>query len=183
MPDQNPDRPIFERGTKAQKAVKPAIEDTCDYFLRDETLKKGMARLIELSRELKMKPCWVQINGYKCSYKGKGVVSYEIGGNNYTKDYLKIGLSLAEREDLERVVLALPGDLREELLSKAGNRVTHCRVCHAPSCGYGGSAAEIDGRKHYLCYRFTYMRRNPTPEQFETIERFIKIRRDYIDGK
>ena len=33
--------PIFEQGVKEQKANKPKIEDVCDYFLTDSTLRAG----------------------------------------------------------------------------------------------------------------------------------------------
>ena len=167
------DTPIFEQGTKEQKANKPAIENVCDYFLTDNTLKDGMARLLELSRELKMKPVWVQVNGYKCNYKGKKVVSYNIQG----KDKICISIVLADKQDLERVVLELPEELRAEFLNRT---TTHCGVCSAASCEFGVSV-EVSGKKHWFCSRFNYMRYNPTAEQFKIIEQFIKIRRNYID--
>jgi len=71
--EKSNDTPIFEQGTKEQKANKPAIKDVCNYFLTDDTLKTGMARLLELSNELKMKPVWIQRNGFKCTYKSKGL--------------------------------------------------------------------------------------------------------------
>jgi len=169
---------IFEDSTKTQKAAKPPIEDVCGYFLTDPVLKEGMARLIKISRELKMKPGWVQINGYKCNYKGKGVVSYVIGGNGYLKDYLIVGVSLADRQDLEKTILSLPDDMIKELQNR---NHTYCRVCRAATCGYGGFSYKYKGERHYLCSRFNYMCKNPNAEQFGMIERFIKIRRAYLD--
>ena len=171
---------IFEGSTKAQRCAKPPIEDVCNYFLTDRTLKKGMARLLEISRELRMKPGWVQINGYKCNYKGKGVVSYVIGGNGYLKNYLIVGVTLADRQDLEKVILSLPDDLIQELQNR---NHTHCRVCRAATCAYGGFSYEYKGEIHFLCSRFNYMCNNPSAEQFKMIERFINIRRAYLDEK
>ena len=169
--------PIFEQGTKEQKANKPAIEDVCEYFLKDEVLKAGMARLLELSREVKMKPGWMQRNGFKCTYKGKGVVSYVISGNRWRSD-LVISVTLADKKDLHNVVTALPDDLRAEFIKE--RNITHCGKCSAASCDFG-AFVEISGEKHWFCSRFNYMCKNPTAEQFKMIEQFIQIRRDYID--
>ena len=180
MKKSNQDTPIYLQSTKEQRAVKPPIEDVCEYFLKDNVLRDGMARLLEISREQKMKPSWMQINGYKCSYKGKGVVSYVIGGSECLNDHLIVSVSLADREDLESVIFSLPDDIIEELQNREH---THCRVCAPASCPYGGFAYQINGETRYLCSRFNYMCKNPTAEQFEIIARLIMIRRGYVEAK
>ena len=166
--------PIFEQGTKQQKANKPAIEDVCDYFLNDSILKENTMRLLEFSRELKMNPVWIQKNGFKCSYKGKSVISYKFG-----KDDIHICVYLAEKDDLHDVVLALPDNLKTEFLKD--RNLTHCQVCSAASCGFGVKVESSD-KEYHFCSRFNYMCKNPTPEQFKMIEQFIGIRRNYIDS-
>jgi len=96
------------------------------------------------------------------------------GHNNVT-----VSISLADKQDLEKVVLTLPDELRTEFLNRT---TTHCGVCSAATCNFG-IVLEISGEEHCFCSRFNYMRHNPTAEQFKMIERFISIRKDYINSK
>ena len=168
--------PIFEQGVKEQKANKPRIEDVCDYFLTDRTLKEGMAHLIEFSRNLKMNPNLFSKNAYKCAYKLKKVAAYSIKG----KDNVLICVVLADREDLERVILDQPEDFRKELLDR---KLTHCQCSaeRAASCG-NGVGFEYQGKKYGACSWHTYICKNPTAEQFKMIEKFIEIRKNNISN-
>ena len=174
MPQKN-DIPIYEQGTKEQKANKPAIEDVCDYFITDNILKEGMAHLIEFSRKLKMSPYLFSKNAYKCSCKGKKVSAYSIKGIN---DIL-ITVVLADKDDLEKVILEQSEDLLKELLDR---KLTHCECSaeRADSC-VNGVAFEVAGKKYGACSWHTYICKNPTAEQFKMIEKFIEIRRNNIN--
>jgi hypothetical protein len=90
-----------------------------------------------------------------------------------------VSCSLADRKDLEQVVLELADDARAEFLYR---KITHCVVCSAATCGFGVTL-KVSGKKHHFCSRFNYMCHNPTAEQFRVIEQFIDTRRKYIDSK
>ena len=131
--------------------------------------------MIELSSELKMKPCWFAKNGYKCSYKGKKVAAYGING----KDNIIITISLAERGDLEKVILEQPENLLTELLNR---KITHCGRCSVDVPCDNGVGFEVSGKKYRACSWHTYICQNPTAKQFAMIEKFIEIRRNNIDN-
>jgi hypothetical protein len=112
-------------------------------------------------------------------YKRKTAVYIYIGGGRaYEKDNLVISVNLADKEDLERVILMQQESLIKELLNR---KTTHCRVCN-DSCGFGVKVDESGSRYHF-CSRFNYMCKNPTPEQFGMIEQFIGIGKSYMDSK
>jgi len=165
---------IFESTTNEQKTNKPEIADVCDYFLTDKTLRKGMAGLLECCQSLKMKPTWVQKNGFTCSYRGNRVISFMIAKDNY----LRISVYLAEKEDLEELINAQSDDLQTEFSNR---KMTHCRVCK-PACRFKVNI-KLSGKPFSTCSRFNYMVLKPTMKQFKIIERFIHVRREYIDNK
>ena len=176
MQKTNNDVPIFLQGTKAQKENKPLIEDTCDFFLKDKTLREGMARMLEFSHEIRMKPSWMAANWYQCRYKGKCVVTYNIAKENF----LRVTIHLAEKDDLKRIMLAQKDDVIAEFFDR---KTTHCSSCSPSTCVYGGASMEINGENHYYCSRFNYICNNPTQRQFKIMELFIELRRNYIDAK
>ena len=77
-------------------------------------------------------------------------------------------------------MLAQPDEVIVEFFDR---KTTHCGSCSPAACIYGGASMEIKGEKHYYCSRFNYICNNPTAEQFKIIERFIGLRRYYIDSK
>lgn len=169
-----------EMDFKEQKENKPPIEDFCEYFLTDTTLKEGMAWLLELSRELKMKPCWYAFNSYKCSYKGKGVVYYTVGGRvqikTTQKNWLHIRVYLADSCDMENFLKSQSEDVRAEYIKN----IKYCTRC--------GKCAPIiieANNKTYnnVCAVSIFDFENPTTEQFRQIKQYIKMRRNYIDLK
>ena len=176
MSEKN-DIPIYEQSTKNQKMNKPQIENVCDYFLTDSTLKEGMANLIKFSRESKLKPYWFCKNGYKLQCQSKKVAAFSING----KDNVILTVVLANKEDLERVILEQPEDYLAELLER---KLTHCGCSaeRAASCE-NGVGFEVSGKKYGACSWHTYICQNPTAEQFKMIKRFIEIRSNNIRGR
>ena len=162
---------------QAKTKLKEDIEVSCNRNLTDPILKNGMAHLIELSRSIKMKPSWSDIDRYGCSHRGKRVVYYKID-----KDKVTVIITLTDtgkKDELKELFPTLPDDLKKEFVS---SEARHCRGCPKTSpCPWGESASlEWDGNVYYICSRFNYTCVNPTPEQFEMIERLIHFRRAYI---
>ena len=155
-----------------QKATKPAIEDICGIILTDPELRAGMASLLELSCELKMKPCWSVTNGYSCSYKGKRVVNYGVGrGDRWEENWLNINVFTADKGDLDNFLQALPDEMQAECIDNM--QCTRCGGC-API------NLKILGSHYDVCWKMGYGHLRPTAEQFQWIEKFILARREYI---
>jgi len=155
-----------------QKANKPSIKDICEIILTDHGLKKGMDRLLELSRELKMKPCWTHTNTYNCSYKGKRVVNYGVGrGGRWEKNWLNISVFTAEKSDLDNFLQELPDEMQTECINNM--QCTRCGGCTPINL-------KILGNDYDVCWKMGYGNLRPTAEQFQWIEKFILARREYI---
>jgi len=169
------DLPIFLKTGNEQKLNKPTIEDTCDYFLNDKNVKNGIDDLLQFCQTIKMKPGWMEKNGFKCSYKGKNVVTFKI-----SKDYFRVTIAkLAEKEDLDKVLSTLSPDAINEIFDR---KDTHCKRCTSDDCIYGGASIKIKGKKYVYCSRFNYICINPAPGQLCFIKQFITIRRENIDS-
>jgi len=163
---------------EAQKAGKPAIEDVCEQILTDPVLREGMTGLLALSREIHMKPCWFVTNTWKCSYKGKRVVTYGVGrGDRMETNYLKISVffSDVDKSDLDAFFEAQSEEMRTECIS--GMKCRGCGGCKP------GIKQNILGRQYMICWKACYERHNPTLEQFQWIEKMILARREYIKTK
>ena len=166
--------PIYEKSYSEQKNIKPPIEGACEYFLTDENLKNGSSRLLEILREMKIKPRWVSKNTYDYFYKRKKIATLRFR----TKNNICISVTIADKDDLEKIILSQPDDLINEF---ANRTISHCITC-SPSCKFGVKFF-IAGKERNFCSRFNYMRVNPTAEQFGIIEKYIDISKKYNDGK
>jgi len=157
---------------EVQKANKPAIEDVCDAILTKLELKEGMERLLALSRELRMKPCWSHTNVWNCNYKGKRVVSYNVGrGGRFQENWLVIRV-YTDKDKLDDFLLTLSEEMRDEFID--GIKCNGCGGCKP------GIKINILSKQCFVCRRTEYCRINPTAEQFEWIEKFILARREYL---
>ena len=87
----------------------------------------------------------------------------------------EVKVVLAHRQDLEKVLLAQSEDVRSEYLSKLN------KFCGEPTCAAGNLAIEIAG-KTYQPRCDGYILRNPTLEQLKYLEKFIMIRKEYVDS-
>ncbi|MCL2546283.1 MAG: hypothetical protein FWE06_03690 [Oscillospiraceae bacterium] len=157
---------------EVQKANKPTIDDVCEQLLTDPVLRGGMAHLLELSKELRMKPCWSHTNVWNCNYKSKRVAMYSIGrGDGWVKNWAKIKIYTTDVNDVERFLLTLPGEMRNEYINNM--TCTHCGDCKPHNLTLLGEPLEV-------CWDIGYRHHNPTQEQFGWIEKFIIARREYI---
>jgi len=158
-----------------QNVNKPELKDACYDLLSDAVLKDGMARLIALSGEVRMKPCWTHTNNWNCTYKGKRVASYQLGGGGQMiLNRLVIRVSVKKNE-LNDFLMSLSDEMSEEFIN--GMRCHGCGGCKP------GKKIEILGKQQIVCYRTDYCRVNPTTEQFRWIEQFIHARRKHIIGE
>ena len=166
------------------KKAREDIEVCCERNLTNSILKNGMTHLIELSREIRMKPSWVDTTSwgygrYSCSYKGKRVVYYYVD-----KDKIYVTLTLTEpgmKNELQECYSALPNDYKREI---AVTKIRHCDWHGNAGCSHCGNSVNIsyDGIEYSHCTRFNFTLNLITPEHFEMVEYFIKLRRTIIDN-
>ena len=159
---------------ETQKASKPALEDVCNALISKPELKDGMTRLLDLSRELRMKPSWSHTNVWNCNYKGKRVVSYGIGLGDRMEQNRLIVRVYPDNYNLVDFLLTLSDEMRAEFID--GIKCTGCGDCKP------GTKIDVSGKQYFVCWRTEYYRINPTAEQFQWIEKFIFARREYIKG-
>ena len=164
------------------KKTREDIEMCCERNLTSPILKNGMNRLIELSREVKMKPSWVDTTSwgygrYSCSYKGKRVVYYYVD-----KDKIYVTITLTEpgmKKELEEYYSALPDNFKREF---AVNKIRHCNWHGETGCAHCEMSVNLkySGIEYPHCTRFNFIFSPVTFEHFEMVEYFIKLRRQLI---
>jgi hypothetical protein len=158
---------------EVQKTTKPAIEETCAALLTDPGLHEGMATLLALSKDIRMKPVWSHTNHWNCNYKGNRVISYTVGdGDKMKQNCLKIKVDISDRDSLNGFLMALPDELLDECVS--GMKCYGCGGCKP------GRQYTVLGKQIYLCRRLSYQRVNPSPAQFRLIAELITARRQWI---
>ena len=164
------------------KKLREDIEVCCERNLTNPILKNGITQLIELSREVKMKPTWVDTTKegygrYSCAYKGKRVIYY-----NIENDCVLVTITLAEtgmKDELKAFYLTLPDELKKEF---AISTYRHCSSNGPIRCASCTTSVTLEygGKEYAHCTRFNFQFQPTTHEHFEMIEQFIKLRRKYI---
>jgi len=164
------------------KKLREDIEVCCERNLTNPVLKNGMTQLIELSREVRMKPSWVDTTSwgygrYACNYKGKRVAYYYID-----KDKIYVTLTLAEpgmKDELKERYLTLPTEFKKVL---ATSIIRHCNWHGEAGCEHCGNSVNLEygGMEYSHCTRFNFMFSPTASEHFEMIEHLINLRRKYI---
>ena len=179
------------------KVIKPTVEEIYEQYIKDDTLRKSAERLFEIAREYKMKNRCVSYNSFTYTYRGMNVFNITMRATLSNAGVRKIDptnhfiiqLSLGKRHEVETLLLEQPEDMRNEYIN---NRIISCGVCAGTPEGRIIRNLTCDkpldftesGKVYHLCtVNFGYARHNPTPEQFEMIERFIMARIEAIDAE
>jgi len=169
--------------SKIKEQRKTTLKECCELYLHNPALKSGMARLLVLFDNIKMKPRWYHSTSYKCYHKNEIVVYIHIYDGN-----LKLKVCAAASEnifgcgDVGKYIHGLDNDTKTEFIS----RIKPCVNCltkdgRNKQCN-NGHDIEIDGMLHKGTCKNSlfYEVKNPTAEQFRWIEKFIYARRDFI---
>ena len=157
---------------------KISLDEHCENLI-DANLKNAMSILLNLLREMKMKPCWYYSGKYVCKYKKQAVVYIVISKwNCYIRVATVSSLDNTPRNDLDAFVRTLSPEMNKEFIS-------NFKPCGA--CGHScapGIDVEIGGvlHKNVCKENLVYSVRNPSVEQMKWIEKFIHARRNYIDN-
>ena len=167
---------------KMAEQRKISLQERCETALQNPAMKEGMADLLAFLYELKMKPSWYHGSGYKCHYKKQVVAYIAVFNNDY---FISVAtVSAADnscRNNVSDFVRTLDNEMKTEFVS-------HFKPCRdyakrgyscAPFCD-----VEVDGIIYSHVDKKTkiYNIKNPTPEQFEWIKKFIIARRKYIEN-
>jgi hypothetical protein len=165
---------------KMKEQRKISLEECCETHLRNPIFKDGMANLLLLFRELKMKPSWYHSNSYKCHYKKEAVAYITVYNDNC---FIKVAtVSAADnvcRNNVSDFVRTLNDEMKAEFVSHFKPCSNYAETKHscAPFCD-----VEVNGAVHKSVCKHTkvYNIKNPTEEQFKWVEKFIMARREYI---
>ena len=163
----------------------PTVDELCIQLLTDKHLYENAERLIKLCSELKIKTKLAARNSYTFTYKNKSVFNFLLRSTPSYKGFekadhsnsLHVSLSIGYKNtNPEKFLSSLPDDMQIEYLSSPKK---HCGCSRAENCFV---EYEKNNKKYPLCTMgFGYSRLNPTLEQFDLIERFIRLRVKYID--
>jgi len=164
------------------KKIREDIMLCCERNLTSPVLKDGMAKLIAFSQEIKMKPSWVDTTRegygrYSCTYKGKRVIYY-----NIENDFILVTVTLTEtdmKNELKAFYLTLPDELKKEFALSAYRHCSSNGPVRCASCTTS-VALEYDGKEYAHCTRFNFQFPPKNPNDFEIIEQFIMLRREYV---
>jgi hypothetical protein len=163
---------------KMREQRKISLEECCETHLRNPVFKDGMANLMELFRNLKMKPCWYHSTSYKCYYKKEVVIYVTVYNDNCN---IKVA-TVSAADNVGRVgVNDFVRTLNDEMKTEFISHFKPCSGCGGCAPGYD---VEVDGVTHKGICKGTlvYNINNPTTEQFIWIKKFIIARREYISN-
>ncbi|MCL2361978.1 MAG: hypothetical protein FWC73_09225 [Defluviitaleaceae bacterium] len=175
---------------------KPSIDEIHTQYIHDDTLRRGAEMLFNIANEHKMRNRWMSYNSFTFTYRGVNVFNITMRATMSNKgvrnidptNHFIVQLSLGRMQEVERILLAHPEEMRREYLD---NRGISCGVCAGTPDGRIIRGLDCDktlifiegGKTHYLCtLNMGYACHNPTPEQFDVIEQFIFARIAAIDA-
>ena len=171
------------------------IEAIYNQYITDDALRQVAERLFTIARVHKMNHRWVSWHSYTFTYRGVNVFNITMRATLSNKGVRKIDpsnhfivqFSAGRMHEAEQLLLAQPQDMQTEYIS---NRIISCGICAGTPEGQAARGLTCDKVLYFnqrgaiapLCtVNFGYARHNPTPEQFEKIERFIIARIGAID--
>jgi len=176
---------------------KPTLNEIYAQYIHNEALRCGAEMLFSIATEHKMRNRWMSYNSFTYTYRGVNVFNITMRATMSNKGVRKIDptnhfivqLSLGRMQEVERILLAHPEEMRCEYLN---NRHISCGVCAGTPDGRIIRGLDCDktlifterGETYYLCtLNMGYACHNPTPEQFMMIEQFILTRIAAIDSE
>jgi len=175
---------------------KPTIDEIFKQYIHDDGLRCGAMKLFNIAEEHKMRNRWMSYNSFTFTYRGMNVFNITMRATMSNKGVRMIGptnhfivqLSLGRMQEVEQILLAHSEEMRREYLN---NRHISCGICAGTPDGHIIRGLDCDktflftecGKEHYLCtLNMGYACHNPTPAQFEMIERFVLARIAAIDA-
>ena len=90
------------------------------------------------------------------------------------QDHLRVSVQLADKDDFQCFLQEQPEDVQAAYISN----LKFCSRC--ASCVPGIELKIMGKEYHNVCVGYGYCCYDPTPQQFQWIERFIGMRREYI---
>lgn len=178
------------------KTEHPTVTEVYEQYIKDNTLRKGAARLFAVANKYKMRNRRISYHSFTFTYRGHNVFNITMRATISNKgvrkidptNHLIVQLSMGRTHEAAHLLLAQPEAMRLEYID---GKIISCGVCAGTPEGQAIRQLTCDktlrwtesGKTHYLCtINFGYARHNPTPEQFEMIEAFIMARIAAIDA-
>jgi len=173
----------------------PTIEAVYNQYITDDALRQVAERLFTIAHVHKMKHRWVSWHSFTFTYRGTNVFNVTMRATLSNKGVRKIDptnhfivqLSLGRTHEAEQLLLTQPHDMQMEYIN---NRSISCGICAGTPQGQAARGLTCDkvlyfnhaGTTYPLCtVNFGYAWHNPSPDEFEKIERFILARTEAID--
>jgi len=169
---------------KMAEQRKISLEERCAASLCDPVLIEGMKGLLELCRELRMKPIWYHGASYKCYYKKRVVAYLSVYTNRHNKEVCDISVvTVRDDDNLNNYLNIVDNDMKDIVQSFLKTCICCTLKDGRPSMCSGGCDVEIDGILHKaVCMKVAYHKLNPTADEFMMIKRFIIARRKFIEA-
>jgi len=165
--------PLGQRWDKPYAETKVSVEEMCNYFLMDKTLRAGADGLLALAKQFKMRNHEKSHRSYTFTYRGENVMNID---NHETFDSLEIMLNIGRGEHAEKLLKSFPDDLRAEYLNNLYKLHSNCK-----GCGSAILFEEAEESRWIATCNWGYSRLNPTAEQFKMLTQIITARVKAID--
>ena len=172
---KNCDRYLMEDYSPSPKQT---IEECCERYLSDPSMKEGLNSILLIFYEMKIKPTWYHSRSYIVHYKRNRVIYIGVDTN-----WLKIKVCTTDdvyndRGKMDAYLQMVSADVKDEFM----NHLKHCSICNnnENTCG-GYDIVLSDETLANVCQNsWYYTIINPTQEQIRWIKKFIFSRIEYI---
>jgi len=164
-----------ERAERTQMFKNPDIQESCDYFIKDELLNETLTKVIEMSHNLGLGLKLKNQKRYDARYKYHYLIKIRIEDNDDYNVSIFADCWRENAEDVKQYILALPDEVKQKY---ATIKQTHCRNCKTIACDLVYNIKDA-----LVCPKWGYEFHNPKPEQVEDMKILIDVMMGYVDSK
>jgi len=157
---------------------KQTIEECCERYLSDPSMKEGLNSILSMFYDMKIKPTWYYSRSYIVHYKRNRVIYIGVDTNWLKMKVCTTDDVYNDRGKMDAYLQMVPADVKDEFM----NHLKHCSICNNNKntcCGY--DIVLSDKTLANVCQNsWYYTIINPTQEQISWIKKFIFSRIEYI---
>ena len=157
---------------------KQRIEECCEQYLSDPSMKEGLDSILSIFNEMKIKPTWYHSRSYIVHYKRNRVIYIGIDTNWLKMKVCTTDDVYNDNGKMDAYLQMVSADVKDEFM----NHLKHCSICNnnENTCG-GYDIVLLDKTLANVCQNsWYYTIINPTQEQIRWIKKFIFSRIEYI---
>jgi len=157
---------------------KQTIEECCEQYLSDPSLKEGLVGILSIFNGMKIKPTWYHSRSYIIRYKRNRVIYIGIDTNWLKMKVCTTDDMYNDNGKMNAYLQMVPADVKDEFM----RHLKPCTICNNNENTCGGKDIVLSDKTivnvcQHSCY---YTVINPTQEQIEWIKKFIYSRIEYI---